>query len=285
VAEEKKTVKKSTTKKKEVEEISKVEKKFCTKCGKELNLDEVCTCDTKSINVNIDFNEILDILKDFLNKIVNMYKKPASTLKEETNNSNLKYSLIMLAVIAITYGLYIMVGFSSIFSSLYGMTGTNISEFIDIPYFKIFIYMTLIYFLVSFIPIGITYLFARLTGNKEYDFKKSISLFAYSSAPLIISNLLMLVLSLVNILSWVGTIIGCVISVFCFLNYILVFIELIKVAEDKKAYSLTGIIISWVIATVLLISLLCGSFIKDITADFGIRDNNSYNDIYNSFNW
>ena len=284
MAEEKKTVKKTTTKKKEVLEEIKVEKKFCTKCGKELNFDEECTCDTKSVNVNIDFNEILNVLKGFFNKIINMYKKPASTLKEETNNSSLKYALIMLAVIAITYGLYLMGGFSSILSSLYGVTGIGVNEFLDIPYFKIFIYMTLIYFLVSFIPIGITYLFARLTGNKELDFKKSINLYAYSNAPVIFSNLLMLVLTLVNLLSWVGTIIGCVVSVFCFFNYILGFLEFVKVEEDKKAYSLTGIILSWVIVTVLIIALLGGSFIKDITADFGIKDN-TYNDIYNSFNW
>ena len=284
MAEEREVVKKTTTKKKKAVEETKVEKKFCTKCGKELNLDEVCTCDTKSINVNIDFNEILNVSKGFFNKIVNMFKKPTSTLKDETNNSSLKYALIMLSVIAITFGLYIMGGFSSIFSSLSGMTDTNINEFIDIPYFKIFIYMTLIYFLISFIPIGITYLFARLTGNKEFDLKKSISLFAYSNAPVIFSNLLMLVLSLINILSWVGTIIGCVVSVFCFFNYILGFLEYVKVNEDKKAYSLTVIIVAWIVATVLIISLFGGSFVKDITADFGIKDS-AYNDIYNSFNW
>ena len=51
MAEEKKeTTKKTTSKKKEPIEEVKVEKRFCTKCGKELKEGEVCSCSAEGEN-------------------------------------------------------------------------------------------------------------------------------------------------------------------------------------------------------------------------------------------
>jgi len=291
MAEENKTTKTTTkkttaAKKKVVVEEVKVEKRFCTNCGKELKENEICTCESavakRAEGININTDAIIKACKGFLDIIINMYKKPATTLKEKVNENNVKHSLIMLAIIAVTYGLYIMGAFTSIISMINGYAQADVNEIINIPYFKIFIYMTLIYFIVSFIPIAITYAVGRITGNRDFDFKKSISLYSYSYAPVVFTNIIMAILYALNILTWIGAIIGSIVSVACFFNYIIGYLEVTTISENKKSYALAGIIISWVVVAVLAIALFAGNLITDISKDFKLKDNNN---IYDSFNW
>ena len=283
------TTKKTTApKKKETVEEVKVERRFCTKCGKELKEGEVCTCETVATKpaegININTDAIINTCKGFFDTIVNMFKKPATTLKEKVNENNVKHALIMLAIIAVSYGLYIMGAFSSIISMINGYARADVNEFVDIPYFKIFIYISLIYFIVSFIPVVITYVIGRITGNRDFDFKKSISLYSYSNAPLVFTNILIAILYALNILSWLGAIIGCVVSIACFFHYILGYLSLTDISENKKGYALTGVIISWVVVSVIAIVLFAGSLISDVSKDLEINKN-GYNNIYDSFNW
>ncbi len=267
--------KKEKTTKKTTKEV-KVEKKFCTKCGKELTGDEVCTCE-EAISVNTE--ALANVGKRFINTILNMYKKPATTLKEEVEKKDFKNSILILVAIAISFGLYFTGGFNSILQSL-NLMGNNydFNSIVNIPYFKIFIYMTLIYFIVAFIPVLIAWGLARFTGNKEFDFKKSLSLYATSMAPTIFTNLLMAILYYLNILSWIGAIIGAIISLACFFHYILGLLDVLHVREDRKSYILTVFIVAWIVVVFIVIMILAGSLYSDIIKE---TVNSNYPTIWN----
>ncbi len=276
----KKSAPKSTTPKKKVEEV-KVEKRFCTKCGKELLDGENCSCTLNTEVVSINTDAIASMGKGILNTIINMYKKPSTTLDNEVKNMNTKKDLIMLALIAISFGLYIMASFSRILVTFNGASRVSISHYIDIPYFKIFLYVSILYYALSFIPVIASYLVARLTKNYNFSLKKSLSLYATSMIPTIITNLLMAILYYLNLLTFVGAIIGSVISIACFFHYALGYLKVTEIPEDKKSYALTSLIIIWVISFIIAILVFAGSFLTDITKEVNFRNNSTYSDIFN----
>ena len=89
MAEEKKeTTKKTTPKKKEVVEEVKVEKRFCTKCGKELKEGEVCDCsanETSNGVATVNGDAILNTCKDIWNTIINVFRRPLRNRLELNN--------------------------------------------------------------------------------------------------------------------------------------------------------------------------------------------------------
>ncbi len=158
MAEEKKTTKKSTTtkrsttKKSNVEEV-KVEKKFCTNCGKELNEGEACNCaiEKRTEGIVINTDSIINTLKNVWNTIVSVLKKPDTTITEEINNKENSKTVILTILLAISFAFYLMAivsntvknAVASINSATLGLGNISASN-IDISYFKIFIYGILI---------------------------------------------------------------------------------------------------------------------------------------------
>ena len=293
MAEEKKTTTKTTTKsstkaaspKKTTAKVKneelKVEKRFCKNCGKELIGEEECVCGSKPEVVSVNTDALKGLGKGFLDTIINMYKKPATTLDEEVNKKDLTANMIMLVAIAISFGIYMMGGFESIMLG-FNDYNLNIKQVIEIPYFKIFLYMTLIYFILSFIPITVAFVISKLTGNNSFDFKKSISLYATSMAPTIFTNILMALMYYLNILSWVGALIGFVITIACFFNYILGYIRNNTISENKKSYDLTTLVFISIIGYFIAFIIFAGSMFTDMSGDFNIKaNNNNYNDLFN----
>ncbi len=267
---------KSTTKKtvkKEKEEVAS-EKHFCTSCGRELNEGEVCNC-KDAINVSVNTEALADMGQSFVKTIIDMFKKPATTLDETVKKNDSKASIIMLVAIAISFGLYITSAFTSIMALL-NAYGGDYATYFEVPYFRIFLYMTLIYFILAFIPITAAYIVSKLTNNHDFNYKKSISLYATSMAPTIITNLLIALLYFLNILSWVGEIIGLVISIACFFHYMLGYINVNKISENKKSYALTSLVIIWIVTFIIALIIFTGSLVSDLSDDFSNR-NNSYN--------
>ena len=293
MAEEKKTTKKVETKKDAVKapkkvqkkEEVKVEKRFCTNCGKELKEGEVCSCQEKKEMAvkSVDTEKLKGVGKRFLNTILNMYKKPFTTVEEEVALKDTKSNMLILAAIAISYGLYIMGSFTSILALLGAIGGQSINSVVDIPYFKIFLYVTIINFLLAFIPMAISFVISKIFGGKEYDFKKAISLYTTSMAPTIFSNLLMAVFYYLNILSSLAGLIGTIISLACLFHYILGFAKVSEIKDNRKSYALTSLTVVWIFVQIVVIILFLASFIKDIIPDFDLQDNynNNYNDVFN----
>lgn len=276
----KNSAKKSTTTKRKTEEV-KVEKRFCTKCGKELLEGEVCSCNNQTEVVSINTDAITSMGKGVINTIINMYKKPSTTLDDEVKKVDTKSNLIILALIAISFGLYIMASFSRILVTMSGASRVSISHYIDIPYFKVFLYVSILYFALSFIPVIASYLVARLTKNYNFSLKKSLSLYATSMAPTILTNLLMAILYYLNLLTFVGAIIGSIVGVACFFHYALGYLASTDIPKDKKSYALTSLIIIWIVSFIIAILVFAGSFLTDITKEVNYKNNSTYSDLFN----
>ncbi|MCX4366173.1 MAG: hypothetical protein OSJ70_10450 [Bacilli bacterium] len=224
-----------------------------------------------------------DVVKDiwdaFINTISGMYRRPITTIKSEVNNLNTRNNIIMLFLIALSFGLSMMTGFKSISSSIF-YYGVSIDNFVDIPYLKILFYATFIYVLISFIPILVSFVIARVMKDEKFDFKKAICLYSSSMSILIPVNLLMAVLYGLNFLVWVGAIILSIVSVMSFFNYIMGYINLINVKEDKQVGTLTAFIVSWVVVAFIVFCLIVGATVSDL-ADGGLdKEPTKYTDIF-----
>lgn len=283
---------KTVTKKVDVKPIEEVvvEKQFCTNCGRELKSGEVCLCTSKKEvkneePISINTEAIVGLGQKFMNTIINMFKKPSTTLNKELENKDIKSPMIMLIVISLTYGLNTIANFNAIIAE-FVRRGYQLSYF-TIPYFKIFIYMSLIYFILAFIPISAAYVVAKLTNNHEFNYQKSINLYATSMAPTVVVNLLMGLLAYLNILSGLGTLICLVISIACFFNYMLGYLNANKISENKKSYTLTLLLMIWLVTFMIAVGLFTYSVVNDLTNDFEAQNpNNNYNYNYNNgFHW
>ena len=286
MAEEKKeTTKKSTTKKKpEVEEV-KVEKRFCTNCGKELKEGEECTCQNSeqaNAAVTVNGDAIVNTCKNVWDTIINVFKRPASTVEKEVEDKETNKSIILTVVLAISFALYLMAFVSSLNKGVSEATLGLSNSVIDINYFQVFIYGILIYAIMAIIPIVSALIVGKITKNTNFTFKKAFKLYIASNAPLVFAYLGMAIILLINVslLNVLGTIAFLIISFACFFNFILGFNKQTKIKDDSRSYAITGIMALWVVMTVVAFLIVgvtfAGSLIKDVT-----NTTNNYNDIFN----
>lgn len=260
MAEETKT-KKTTSKKNE--EV-KVEKRFCTKCGKELKSGEVCNCESTSTTsaVTINSDAILNTAKNTLNTITNVYKKPDTTITEEINKKESTISIIILVSLAISFALYLMAIVSNAVGTLadatYGLTTVVTNE---VSYLKVFIYGILIYAIMAVIPMFAAFLIAKITKNNNFTFKRAFKLYTTSNAPLIFGFLGLAIIMLLNIslLNILGLLAGAIISIFCFFNFLLGFNKETTIREDRRSWAMTSIITVWVVIEIIALLIIVGA--------------------------
>lgn len=286
MAEEKKdTTKKSTPKKKEAVEEIKVEKRFCTKCGKELKEGEVCSCSeeqTSSNSTTVNGDAIVNTCKNVWNTIINVFKKPATTIAEETESKETNKSIILIVLLAISFALYLMALVSGIASGVEEATWGLSKSVYEVNYFQVFIYGILIYALMTIIPVVSALIVAKITRNGDFTFKKAFKLYVTSNAPLILAYLGMAIIYLldVTLLTVLGLIAFVIIGVACFFNFILGFNEQTKIRSDRRSYALTSIIALWVAIMVVAFIIIGGSVAGDL-----IDKTTSSNDYSDIFNW
>lgn len=290
MAEEKKeTTKKTAPKKKEAVEEIKVEKRFCTKCGKELKEGEVCDCSAnEQVNTTSSINgdAIANTCKNVWNTIINVFKRPATTIKEETEGKETNKSIILLVILAISFALYLMVvvsgtvnGVEEAANSFWNYSSTKV----EVNYFQVFIYGILIYAIMAIIPMVSALIVGKITKNNTFTFKKAFKLYITSNAPLILVYLGMAIILLIDVtlLNVLGMIAAMIISVACFFNFILGFNAETKVKEDRRSYAITGLITTWVVITVVAFLIvgatIFGSLVEDLPSS-------SSNDIFDLFN-
>lgn len=288
MAEEKKETTKSKAPKKteEVEEV-KVEKRFCTKCGKELKEGEVCDCtanETVSAGTSsINGDAIVNTGKDIWHTILNVFKKPATTVSEEANSKSSNKSIILIIVLAISFALYLMATFAGVAKGVEEASSSLwTTATVEVPYFQIFIYGILIYAIMAILPVVAALVVAKIAKNSNFTFKKAFNLYITSNAPMVFVYLGMAIILLLNVslLNVLGTIATLIISLFCFFNFILGFNAETKIKEDRRSYAITGLITFWivmiVVAFLIVGATLVGSLVDDI---------NTSNDINDIFNW
>lgn len=288
MAEEKKETTKSKAPKKteEVEEV-KVEKRFCTKCGKELKEGEVCDCTTNETvsagTTSINGDAIVNTGKDIWHTILNVFKKPATTVSEEANSKSSNKSIILIIVLAISFALYLMAMFAGVAKGVEEASSSLwTTATVEVPYFQIFIYGILIYAIMAILPVVAALVVAKIAKNSNFTFKKAFNLYITSNAPMVFVYLGMAIILFLNVslLNVLGTIATLIISLFCFFNFILGFNAETRIKEDRRSYAITGLITFWivmiVVAFLIVGATLVGSLVDDI---------NTSNDINDIFNW
>jgi len=289
MAEEKETKKTTTSKKEASSKEVKAEKRFCTKCGKELKEGETCTCcanepaATPAVTVNSD--AIVNTIKSVFTTIVNVFKKPDTTITEETTKKDNTISIVIIISLAISFALYLMAmvsnGVEAAADASYGLTTIVTNE---ISYFKIFIYGVLIYGIMAVIQMFAAFIIAKITKNNSFTFKKAFKLFTTSNAPLVFAYLILAVLLLINVslLNVLGFIGMAIISLFCFFNYLLGFDKETTIREDRRSWALTSILVVWVALEIIALLLIAGSVGVDTYNKNSSNNHYNYND---SFNW
>ena len=291
MAEEKKTTtRKTTPKKTEVEEV-KVEKRFCTECGKELKEGEVYK--KKKVEQqpvaasSINGDAIINTCKDIWHTILNMFKKPASTIEKEIESPKSDKSIILIIVLAISFALYLMALLSSATSEIIETANNQLFASTDIevglPYFKIFIYGILIYGIMAILPVVAALIVGKIAKNNNFTFKKAFKLYITSNAPQVFAYLGMAIILLldVSLLTVLGTIASLIISIYCFFNFILGFNSLVKMKDDRRSYGITGLIALWLVMAVVVILIIGGTVFSGIVDEsYNIKDT-----INNNFDW
>ena len=286
MAEEKKeTTKKTTPKKKEAVEEIKVEKRFCTKCGKELKEGETCTCSENtpaSNNVTVNGDAIANTCKNVWNTIINVFKHPASTISEEVENNETNKSIILIVILAITFALYLMAIVSMSAKSAADATLGLSSAVIEVNYFQVFIYGILIYAIMAILPIVAALIVAKITKNSSFTFKKSFKLYITSNAPLTLVYLGMAIIFLINVplLNVLGLIASLIISLACFFNFMLGFNKETKIKDDSRSYALTGLMTLWIVM-VIVAFLIVGATLVGSMIDTKTSSLDNYSDIFN----
>ena len=289
MAEEKKeTTKKSAPKKKEGIEEVKVEKRFCTKCGKELKEGEECSCSCQEElnNQTINGDAIATTCKNVWSTIISVFKKPATTITEEANSKDTNKTIILTVLLAIAFAIYLMAMISTTVNNTLEIATNSLFSYssasVNINYFQVFIYGILIYALMAIIPIISALIIAKIARNGDFTFKKSFKIYITSNAPLIIAYLAMALIYLIDVtlLNVLGLIAFCIISLSCFFNFILAFNKETRIKEDRRSYALTGLMTLWVIITVIAFIVIGGSILGDAIGD-AAKNSSNYSDFFN----
>ncbi len=256
----------------------KVEKKFCTKCGKELGENEVCDCTKEEVAVSVNTDVIVDYVKNVVNTIIGMFKKPMDTLDERIKENKLRHNMILLVAMAISFALFITGSFSTIMNFLSILYQRIVDAELVVPYFKIFVFSAIIKFILLFIPIAMAFLGIKIFSDKKLSFKDMLALYAVSFSPMILCYLVMFITNYFSILGIIGKIFGVVVYFACLFNFMLKYIKMGGFKENTQAYVLTSV----TLASLVLIFAVTSFFLSNFTSNI-IKDgyNNSYYDINN----
>ncbi len=249
------------TKKSATKEVA-VEKKFCTKCGRELNAGEVCNCEATA---STGADPMASFFSGFLDTFKRLIKKPYETLKREVAKSNVTQAIIMILMGAISFGLFLMTSIKSLYVTImtfvshvsqvvmvsdeYTKWGDLMEELIDseqeFPLFAQFLFGFLAFIAIAAIVILIAVAIAKYKKNNNFDVKKGLSLFAVSSLPAAAAFLIMAVLGLFNsfFVFVIAIIIGVVAVLACFANFVSVYMTYINDNNPKDVYTLAALIV------------------------------------------
>ncbi|MBR1416276.1 MAG: hypothetical protein IJ572_00460 [Bacilli bacterium] len=273
-------------KKKTSKEIAK--KKFCTNCGKELEEGEKCNCindveNKKNVSsASSDFEAVLNYTKEMFNDSILMIKKPNTTLNKKIDNANYKNSFILLGVFAFTFAILIAGAFKLIIGLLMSVdtsvlkSSSKLIANINLPYLKIFFYSAIIGFALSMVPIVVAFLTGKIAKSKDFDFKKSTTLVAYSFSSLIYTNLLMLLLLLLNVESLikVGLIVTLFAYIFCIVTFIRGFVDNVKFNENNKSFAISCVLVASIVVSCFVIRIFSTPMVTDISKNI-IQDSST----------
>lgn len=167
--------------------------KYCIHCGKELKNNEKCEC-----NINL-------MESDFALKITSLLKgifvMPLDTIKANAKKDNFSFSMILMLVFSVFMGFFV----SGLIKAYYGSVELISSYYrymensVGISYFDIFIKVTFITFVLSFVFAGVRYLVNTVIFKGISDYKKIYSLYGVVSLINSCALLVGIVLLFINV--------------------------------------------------------------------------------------
>lgn len=228
--------------------------KFCEKCGKPLvdgncencssSAVETITTTKTSNNGGFDFSKLVSMLKD-------TFTRPIDLIKEESHENNFGLAWILLAISAVSMGLFFMalcktlyssfismIGLGSMYSSLSSMTGYNV----EIPYFRIFIVAAIVYVVMALLFSGLITLFFGKVFKGNITFKKAFTMYQVAGIIMIVGYLAGAILSLVSFP--IGFIVFLVTSVLNFVYLICGLSQVSGVNKNLIGYSYLSVMAS-----------------------------------------
>lgn len=228
---------------------------FCGKCGRKLKNGEVCNCSTVNDPIiNIDKEAIKEKSKGILDTIFNVYKAPYDTCKKEVESNEIRNSIIILALFALSLGFLISALTYASFHLNIGELG-SVSDYYKVPYFKIFIVWSVILFIISFLPIVLSHLAGVLFSKDKFSFTGLVNLYAYSFSVVIFINVISAIFIFGGLFVKFFLLVSLLALLLGTINYIFIYRDLMNFEKSKEAYIFLGIVLVWILGLVVISSL------------------------------
>lgn len=260
--------------------------KFCTECGKKIENGVECTCQTvaQSAPAQFDFMTTLVKIKD---NLLMSIKKPVTVVEENVKENNIPKAYITLAILALTFGLFIssliknlMVLLLQSMGGLYAMAMTSdVMDAIKIPYLKITLYGMISFGLMIAVYACVMLLISKIFKTKEIKFLEGLNLATSAHLPMIFVNLICAILGFIGIKLVIVLGLFMVGNLIVTYNFSLAYSKITKVEDNKFGY----VIAVLVVITSLVLGVISYTIAKNSTSEL-TNDMANTTDLYDLFN-
>jgi H2-forming N5,N10-methylenetetrahydromethanopterin dehydrogenase-like enzyme len=191
--------------------------KFCTKCGKQLEEGEVCSCQAQQAqqtqqaqvqqvqvqqNQGAASNKVGVFFSRFFKVTLQIVKTPADMLKKFVQASDIEVAFGYIGVQALAVSLFIVALFSKFnsFVDSFGLFGSFLKmDSIKVSLVKIFFVTLVVAIGISFIFAAVLLLFSKVVYKGETDYKKMICVAGAKSLAAAPFTLVGFILSFANV--------------------------------------------------------------------------------------
>lgn len=251
--------------------MAKEEVKFCKNCGKKLVGEEVCECAASKTTTSegFDFMKTLMAIKDDAIKAI---KKPVDVIEENTKAEDMPKTYMLLAIIAISFSLFIAAMFKGIFALAFaemGAVGAIASSKIKIPYVKVVLYFTVV-FALALVIYGLAMLIVQaIFKNKKLSFKQALTLSCAAYIPAIFVNLICALLGAINVNLVIVFIIYLVANLVITYNFAYGYAKYTDLEANKFGYALAVLLVISAIGSGIVSYIVTNNFASNLTgSDF-----------------
>ncbi|HPF83060.1 MAG TPA: YIP1 family protein [Bacilli bacterium] len=268
------------------------EVKFCKKCGKKLTGNETCDCEATKVAAPASF-DFVETMKEIKDDLIKSFKKPVSIIEENAAQKNMPKIYILLAIIALTFGVFMSSLFKGLFSLVLGSMGggltsltdlTDLTDYIEIPYVKIILLGAVLFAISMFAYAVIMLLVHSMFKTKKVDFKQGLALTVTAYIPTAVANLVCAILAFLGLDLTYVLVLYLVINMFVMYNFAYAYAKITEVKADKFAYVVvTLVVIASIVSglcSYVISKSLSSSLAKDMVDTDAITDD--IGDVFNN---
>lgn len=250
------------------------ETKFCKNCGKKLTGDEVCDCakeQPKKSNEGFDFMKTLVDIKDDAIKSI---KKPVDVVEDNAKTEDMYKTYMKLGLIAISFGILLAAILKVLFplvlemaglsSGMMGITSKALEKCITIPYFKFFLFGTIVYALVM-VGYAISILAVQaIFKNKKVSFKSALTIACSANLQIVFVNILTALTALLNLDTRAILVIFVVGSMIVNYNFAYSYAKITDIDKNKFAYAIVTLMVIACVISYCVSYVASNTFVKNM---------------------